>query len=278
MRSSWFWSSGLRHLTPDEIERLAGGTWPLADGPLGDIADEAVAHLDACGDCREDVEAVRALSRCLADLPDVEPRRSLADAVLADVDLPAPWLDEALSSLPELAPSTAFQNAVLERVDLPAPWLAAALERMPQTMPDPGFASRVMERVRLPIPWHRRVGRFVEQRRVALAGAATATVAMSAAGAGWLFGIQGVTPMQFVLFVLGGVRQLAVRGLLAVGEIGYQLGLVDAGSAITDISPAAALGSLALAGAVGLASLLVMARLMRGGPAMLVERAGAARG
>ena len=289
---------------------MAAGTWPIADASDGGRAGERFAHLDGCAECREEVEAVRALSRCLAELPDVAPERSIADAVMADVDLPVPWLDEALETLPEatpsmgfaaavmsrvdlpapwldevlaqlpeLEPSARFRAAVLERVDLPAPWLSAALERVPQTAPDPGFATRVMERVRLPVPWHQRFGRFVRRRRVALAGAAGATLATSAAGAGWLFGIQGVTPAQFVMFVLDGLRQLAVSGLLAVGELGYELGLVDAGSAITDISPVAALGSLALVGATGLASLVVMARLMRTGPAMrLVEGTDTARG
>ncbi|MFV1987894.1 MAG: hypothetical protein ACC682_11485 [Gemmatimonadota bacterium] len=287
----------MRHLTPEEIERFAAGDSPVAEGSACRGTDGTGQHLARCPDCREEVEFVRALDRCLADLPEVEPTHSLVDAVLAAVDLPipwleerlaalpemappegfavsvmsridlpAPWLDEALARLPEFAPSEGFATAALRRVDLPVPWLDHALARLPRAVPAPGFATSVMARVRLPIPWHQRAWRFARRRRVALAGAAASTFAVSSMGAAWLFGVQGVTPVQFVTFVLGGARDLAVRGLVALGRFGYEVGLVDAGTAIPDVSPTAALGALALVSAVGLLSLLVMARLMHVGP------------
>jgi hypothetical protein len=220
------------------------------------------------------VESVRALVRCLAELPQVEPTHRLVDAIMADLDLPVPWLDEALARLPRLAPREGFAAATLLRVDLPAPWLDQALASMPRTVATPGFAMRVMTRVRLPIPWHQRAWRFARRQRAALTGATASTLAVSGAGAVWLFGVQGVTPIQFLTFVFGGVRDLAVRGLVAFGGIGYELGLLDAGTAITDISPTAALGSLALASAIGALSLFVMVRLMRTGqPLRLSESA-----
>jgi hypothetical protein len=276
------------------MEFFAGAGWPFGDDSARPGSHERAAHLDACPDCREEVEAIRAIVRCLNELPEVAPASSLAESVmeaidlpapwlddhLADlgyavpaagfaesvmqqVDLPAPWLDEALAGLPRLAPSGDLAGAVMHRVDLPVPWLDRALARVPQPAPAPGFATSVMARVQLPIPWHQRIARFMRRRRVALAGAAASTVAVSAAGAAWLFGVQGVTPVQFVTFVLGGVRDLAVRSLVALGGVGYELGLVDAGMTITDINPVAAVGSLALASVVGLLALFVMARLMR---------------
>ena len=293
----------MRHLTPEEIELFAGGDWPLGEGFVHPGSDDRAGHLDACPACREEVEAVRAIARCLEDLPEVAPTTSLADTVLEElelpqpwldehlaaiegvepaegfaesvlrrVDLPAPWLDEALERLPYLTPSPRMSAAAMERVDLPVPWIDRALARVPQPVPPAGFATSVMARVRLPIPWHQRIARFARRRRVALASAAASTVAVSAAGATWLFGAQGVTPAQFVTFVLGGVRDLVVRGLVALGGVGYELGLVDAGMSITDINPMAAVGSLALASVVGVSSLFVMARLMRTGPELRLSR------
>jgi len=256
----------LRHLTSEEIEHFAAGDSPVAEGSAHRDTDGVGRHLARCADCREEVESVRALDRCLAELPEVEPIHSLADAVLAAVDLPLPWLDEALARLPQLAPSEGFATAALQRVDLPVPWLDHALARLPKAVPAPGFATRTMARVRLPIPWHQRAWRFARRRRVALAAAGASTFAVSGMGAAWLFGVQGVTPVQFVMFVLGGVRDLAVRGIVALGRFGYDVGLVDAGTAIPNVSPIGALGGLALTSAVGVLSLLVMARLMRAQP------------
>ena len=255
----------MTHLTPDQIERLALRTG-RDDGtpPAGDLA-VSIRHLDACERCRDEVDSLRAMARALGELPEIAPSTRFADSVLRRVDLPLPWLEDRLASLPRLAPAAGFAASVLERVDLPVPWLERLVARLPRLAPSPGFATAVMSRVRLPIPWHARLVRFARRRRVALAGAAASTVAASAAGLAWLLG-SGVTPLQVGALVLGGARDLAVRALIAAGGIGYELGLVDAGSAITNISPTAALGGLALTSAVGLLSLLAMVRLSRTSP------------
>lgn len=250
------------HLTPDQIERLAFLTGREDEAPEHGDLDACIHHLDGCERCRDEVESAKALSRVLRELPEVAPADGFADAVMARTDLPMPWLDERLASLPRLAPSAGFASSVLDRVDLPVPWLERLLARLPGLAPSPGFATGVMTRVRLPVPWHQRLVRFARRRRVALASAAASTVAVSAGGLSWLLG-SGVTPLQLGAFLLAGMRELAVRGLLAVGGVAYELGLVDAGSAITNISPTAALGGLALVSAVGLLSLLAMVRLMR---------------
>lgn len=293
----------MTHLTPEEIELFSAGDQAFGEDSTHRGSDARVRHLARCESCREEVEALRALVRCLKELPQESPRTSIADAVMGRVelpvlwleerlaqlpepelaagfaasvmdrvDLPVPWLDEALAALPDVQPGAGFAAAAMERVNLEIPWLETALGSVPQVAPDPGFATAVMSRVRLPIPWHQRIWRFARRRKVALAGAGASTVAVSAAGAGWLFGVQGVTPVQFIAYLLGGLGDLAMRGLMALGGIGYELGLVDAGTTLTDISPLAALGSLALASVVGLTSLFVMARLMRTGPELRLSR------
>jgi len=248
----------LKHLTPEEIERLAEDREEVSP----DVASDGQArHAAQCARCRDEVDAARALLRSLEDLTELSPSHGFAEAVMADVDLPIPWLDDRLAALPELSPSLAFSSAVMSRVDLPVPLLERAFAHLPHVVPPPGFATGVMARVRLPIPWHARLWRFARRRRIALAGAAASTLATTGAGAMWLFGSQGVRPVQLVTYLLAGLQDLAVRGLVTVGRIGYALGLVDAGTTIPGISPATALGGLALASTIGLLSLWVMARL-----------------
>lgn len=218
------------HLTPDEIERRA--TAPAHDEWDGPGAD----HLATCARCREDVELTRALVAHLAESPRTEP-------------------------------STGFADAVMARVALPLPWLERKLARMASPAPSPGFAAGVMGRVRLPAPWYRRIASLARRRRTALVATAAGTVSIMGAFAGWLFGAQGLAPSQVLSGLLGGAGDLAVRALLAAGRAGYRLGLLDAGGSMVDaISPLTALGSLALAGALGLCSLWAMARLSRGRP------------
>lgn len=248
------------HLTPREIERFAERS---ADSLPADRA----RHLETCPRCREEVDDLRALIQSLAGLPGVAPDEGFADAVMARVDLPAPWLDSALAALPRLDPSTSFADAVMARVDLPVPWLERALAALPRVAPSPGFATAVMARVRLPAPWHERLWRFARRRRTALATAAASLVGISGAAATWLFGLQGVTLAQIGIVLWAGIRDLAIRGLLALGRAGYELGLLDAGTAITDrISPTQALGGLGLASLAGLLSVWVMVRLVRSTP------------
>ncbi len=248
------------HLTPREIEQFA-------EGSADSLPADRVRHQETCPRCREEIEDLRALIGSVERLPGLSPRRGFADAVMARVELHAPWLDALLASLPVIEPSRGFADAVMARVDLPVPWLERVLAGLPRVAPSPGFATAVMARVRLPVPWHERLSSFVIRRRMALAAAVASLVGVMGTGAAWLFGVQGVTPAQLGLFLWGGVRDLAVRGLLNLGRAGYELGLLDGGTAITDrISPTQALGGLGLASLVGLLSMWVMVRLMRSTP------------
>jgi len=253
----------LKHLTLEEIDRFAGGAMGAS---TDDETTGKARHAAECARCRDEVDAARAVLRSLTELPEFSPSPGFAENVMARVDLPLPWLEGRLANLPQLSPSPAFSLAVMTRVDLPVPWLERALGQLPGVAPAPGFASGVMARVRLPIPWRARLWRFAQGRRVALAGAAVSTLTATSAGAAWLFGAQGVRPMQLVTYLLVAIQDLAVRGLVAVGRIGYELGIVDSGTTIPNIGPATALGGLALASTIGLLSLWVMTRLMRAQP------------
>ncbi len=218
------------HLTQDQIER-----WAEA-GPGFEPDAAWVAHVRACGGCREEIAALRALIGRLADLPSDAPSRGFADEVMRRVELPAPWLERALARLPRLAPS-------------------------------PGFATAVLARVRLPIPWPRRAWRFARRRQTALAGASAAAVGMVGAGAAWLFAVQGIAPSQVAGFALGAARELALQALLALGRFAYQSGIVDPGGSLAyRVSPTTAIGGLALLSLLGLMSMWVMSRLWRPPP------------
>jgi len=253
----------LKHLTPEEIERFAAS--PTEEYPDGDATGRA-RHAAECARCRDEVNAARTLRISLGELPGFSPSPGFSGRVMGRVDLPIPWLEDLLATLPEISPGPSFSPAVMARVDLPAPWLEQALGRLPGIAPSPGFAAAVMARVQLPIPWRARLWRFARRRRAALAGAAASTLAATGAAAAWLFGAQGVRPVQFLTYLLDGIQDLAGRGLVAVGRTAYELGLVDSGTTIPDIGPATALGGLALASAIGLLSLWAMTRLMRAQP------------
>ncbi len=148
--------------------------------------------------------------------------------------------------------------------------LDGQLVRLRQVSPTPGFTSRVMGRVRLPVPLHERA-LALARRRWALVTAAAAALTLTATGSAyWLFGSQGLTPLEIGAFLLGGARDLAVSGLLALGRVAYDFGLVDAGSMFADqLSPTQALGGLALAGTIGLLAAATMMRLMRPTPRLI---------
>lgn len=136
--------------------------------------------------------------------------------------------------------------------------------------PAPEFASQVMRRVRLPIAWHERVLMLARRRWGAMLAAAAALALIVSGSAYWLFGAQGLRLSQLGTFLLDGSRDLVMNGTLALGRVAYDLGIVDAGSMVTDqLTTAQALGGLALAGTVGLLALLTMMRLMRPTPRLL---------
>lgn len=149
--------------------------------------------------------------------------------------------------------------------------LDGQLALLRRVSPAPGFTSRVIGRVRLPVPLHERA-LALARRRWALVTAAAAALTLTVTGSAyWLFDSQGLTPLEIGAFVLGGARDLAVRGLLALGRVAYDLGLVDAGSTFADqLSTTQALGGLALAGVIGLLAIASMMRLMRPTPRLVV--------
>ena len=229
----------VQHLTPDEVERFASAR--VAPAPSGARSE----HLSACAHCREEVALLRALFVRLSDLEPSTPSRDFADFVM-------------------------------RRVELPPSRLERELARLPRWSPAPGFATHVMARVRLPIPWHERLWRFARRRRIALAGVGAATVTVSGVSAAWLFGAQGMAPGQVVALVVSGARGLLIEAMMAAGQFGYRLGLIDAGGSIVDqISPTAALGSLGLVSTVGLLSLWIMMRLFQAPPQTVVLRKAA---
>ncbi len=144
------------------------------------------------------------------------------------------------------------------------------LARLRQISPAPGFTSQVMARVRLPVPMYERAFALA-RRRWALVTAAAAALALTVTGSAyWLFESQGLAPIEVGAFLLGGARDLAVRGLLALGRVAYDLGLVDAGTTFADqLSATQALGGLALAGMIGLLAVASMVRLMRPTPGLI---------
>ncbi len=246
------------HLTPEEIERFASRS--SASPPPGTMAD----HLAACARCRREAEALRDVIAFLEGLAPHRPTDGFAEGVARRVDVAGAALDHQLAQLPEWSPAPSFASDVLAQVDLPHPALDRALARLHTWSPAPAFASAVMARVRLPVPWPERLLRFAGRRRAALATAGAAMLTVSGGAAAWLFGAQGLAPGQLFAVALGGARTVLVDTMLAAGRLAYRLGLVDAGGSIVDrVSPAAALGSLALSSLVGLASLWFMARLFR---------------
>ncbi len=250
--------ANLRHLTAQEIERLAD------ERPASSPPGAATGHLASCARCRERVDALRALVTRLGSLGRHGPVAGFADAVARRINLMDSVLDRELERLPAWAPSPAFARDIMAQVDLPHPAVDRALSRLSRWAPAPGFASSVLARVRLPVPWPERLLRLVRRRRAALATAGVATLSISGGAAAWLFGTQGFTPGYILALAVGGARTLLVDAMLAAGRLGYRLGLVDAGGSIVDrVDPAAALASLVLSSLVGLASLWVVASLFR---------------
>lgn len=148
--------------------------------------------------------------------------------------------------------------------------LDGQLAQLRRTSPAPGFPGRVMANVRLPVPVHERA-LALARRRWALVTAAAAALAFTVTGTTyWLFDSQGLAPLEVGVFLLGGVRDLVVSGMLALGRVAYDFGLVDAGSTFADqLSASQALGALALAGMIGLLAVASMMRLMRPAPRLI---------
>ena len=82
---------------------------------------------------------------------------------------------------------------------------------LPYPSAPPGLADRVMSRVQLPEPWHVQLGAGLRAHWRAVAATA-AVLFIALAGMGyWLFGEQGLTPIELAIFVWGGAQSLALE-------------------------------------------------------------------
>lgn len=138
------------HLSPDELELWLDGGLPTA----------RTSHLETCEQCRTAAEDLREIVTQLEALPELAPRASLADAVMARVALPSPaaahltdaqlddWVLGALAPEQEAhLHACAACRATADRERL----LVLALERLPLLTPSARFTDRVMAEVELPV-------------------------------------------------------------------------------------------------------------------------------
>jgi hypothetical protein len=142
-----------------------------------------------------------------------------------------------------------------------------ALERqlvaLPHALPSPGFGGAVMARVRVPVPWPKRAVEAIRHRWAGLASASASVALAVGAMSYWLFGVQQLTPLGLASFVLDSVRVLALRGLIAAGQLSYNLGLTQLAESLMAAGWAPVLAALAAFGTAGLASMMIMLRLMQ---------------
>jgi hypothetical protein len=73
-----------RHLLPQELDLLV-------DGDVGFGVTPLRAHVEACGECRERLDALRAIALQLDALPHFTPRLDFADRVMNQVQVIEPW-------------------------------------------------------------------------------------------------------------------------------------------------------------------------------------------
>jgi hypothetical protein len=137
------------------------------------------------------------------------------------------------------------------------------LVALPHAAPSAGFEGAVMARVRMPVPWRKRAVEALRPRWAGLA-AATASVALAVGAMSyWLFGVQQLTPSGLAAFVLDSARVLALRGLIAAGQLSYSLGLTQLAESVVAAGWAPALAALAALGTAGFVSMMIMWRLMQ---------------
>jgi hypothetical protein len=112
-----------RHLLEDELELFLPGEGAGAPPP------GLIGHVEACEDCRREVEGLRALHTALTALPALDPPAGFADAVMARVRLPVPWYVRALSALrAHWVAATLAVTVVAATAGLGAWWLASQPE------------------------------------------------------------------------------------------------------------------------------------------------------
>lgn len=75
------------HLSQDQLEAFLPRLRDEAGGP----PPEQRRHLEACERCRHELDRLEALDEALAGLPELRPSPGFTEAVMARVELPAPW-------------------------------------------------------------------------------------------------------------------------------------------------------------------------------------------
>jgi anti-sigma factor RsiW len=88
-----------RHLLPNEVDLLV-------DGELGFGVAPLKAHVDACPECRAEVEEARRVAEALESLPHLAPPVGFSDRVMSQVPVFVPWHVAARESLARFAPAS----------------------------------------------------------------------------------------------------------------------------------------------------------------------------
>jgi hypothetical protein len=88
-----------RHLLPNELDLLVDGDAGFGVSPLR-------AHVESCTECRERVDALRALADRLDALPHFSPRLGFSDRVMTNVQVIEPWHVALRESVERLVPSS----------------------------------------------------------------------------------------------------------------------------------------------------------------------------
>jgi hypothetical protein len=94
-----------RHLLPNELDLLVDGDAGFGVTPLR-------AHADACTECRERVEALRAVVLRLDALPHFSPRLGFADRVMPNVQVIEPWHVALRESAVRFVPSSTLMRVM----------------------------------------------------------------------------------------------------------------------------------------------------------------------
>lgn len=141
--------------------------------------------------------------------------------------------------------------------------LHVAMAALAPLGPEAGFADRVLARVRLPLPLRARVLQTVRAHRLTTAAALGGAIGAIAGGV--FLGAQypGLTPMALTAFLVD--RSLAVlwSGVLAVGRLAYEAGLVAGVEALLQqLTVGGALLLLATMSLVGMGTTRIMLRLL----------------
>lgn len=127
------------HLDQEQLEAFVPRLRVEGDGP----PPEHRRHLDSCERCRHELRRLAAVDEALAGLPELAPSPGFARAVMARVELPAPWYRRVWAALVDrwvvLAVLLAGAGASVGGLSW---WVAARPELTPG-----GLASFALERV-----------------------------------------------------------------------------------------------------------------------------------